>query len=1020
METNHIYKPWIPKNSYETKKHPSCVYESDHMNSVELPEITINLKLKPYSSDFENSISDVQMEAISYAINTMYDEQSIKNYSRGFFLGDGTGVGKSRSIAGILCELWNIEPIKYRAVWISLNKNLEYDAHNEYKLVKSLGNDSAQWLTLKDVKNDKNGILFTTYGSLIRTETSNIVYEWLRNSENVTIIFDEAHMAKNSKSLTGKMVLEIQNLNINPKIVYSTATAASDVRQMHYMTRLGLWTGEHNLFVKMLESYGSCAMEMTALQLKHSGKLVSRQLGFDGIDVFLKTYELNQEEKNYYDTLTLAWKNSNCLNGIDNQNFFQYLITSFKVSLAINEIQNSLNKGESVVIGLQTTGESCYKRNDLANNICYSCIHDLFQRYEINTSNIIFTKNPIDIIIEKFGINNVAEISGRKVRPVTQNDGNIKMEKLPSLKSELENFQKDRKRIAIITKCGSSGISLHSDKYNQIAGNKRHHIILEPPRSAELLIQQFGRTNRTNSNHPPKYTIIVTNIPAEFRFFYGITSKLEKLGALTRGDRRASLLNNLNFEGCSNITTKGYRSFILEINIHISNNWYKKQNHLNSQNNNVSKLILGLYSNDYILNYEDRATIFFTKILHNLNNYILGIYIFEPYNNSYEPSMLRWNSDTWSHIWREIARGIPFRLTDISLACILKALWNVMPDYLPETKHLFKNLTQWFPNNNHLHSKQVKDTVKTILLCQMRPECINTLGSLPTHLIHNIIPWLIPRNDVYRLTENDMINCFGNGSPKYIQNSGIKHFLNNLLEFPIRIQKIFFPIFRYHTSVNNDVSSNSIKDVNKYVLGSNRHSYRVKYTGFENTGDNYELHVEAEPFDSFDDHTKRFKSWKKRIINYVRFKGHVNKFGIIIYALDQSRWYCELWYPGHIIPARCFMKYQWEQEMKNYQVLHLSEPDWRDSLIRSYNYQERISKKFNNILVFAVNDAINRWQVSTGKLLKVNNTGVCKDFIGLLIKKRKVHEIYEISDGPLRRTRKRLENQKPLDIQSKK
>ena len=104
------------------------------------------------------------------------------------------------------------------------------------------------------------------------------------------------------------------------------------------------------------------------------------------------------------------------------------------------------------------------------------------------------------------------------------------------------------------------------------------------------------------------------------------------------------------------------------------------------------------------------------------------------------------------------------------------------------------------------------------------------------------------------------------------------------------------------------------------------------------------------------------------------------------------------------------MKYQWEQEVNNYQVLHLSEDDWINSLIRSYNYQERISKKFNSILVFAVNDAINRWQISTGKLLRVNNTGVCKDFIGLLIKKRRVHEIYEMSDGPLRRTRKRLEN----------
>ena len=106
METNDIYKKWVTKNSYKTKKHPSVVYESDHMNSVELPEIAINLKLKPYSSDFDNSISNVQMEAITYAINTMYNKQSIENRSRGFFLGDGTGVGKSRSIAGILSELW--------------------------------------------------------------------------------------------------------------------------------------------------------------------------------------------------------------------------------------------------------------------------------------------------------------------------------------------------------------------------------------------------------------------------------------------------------------------------------------------------------------------------------------------------------------------------------------------------------------------------------------------------------------------------------------------------------------------------------------------------------------------------------------------------------------------------------------------------------------------------------------------------------------------------------------------------
>ena len=81
------------------------------------------------------------------------------------------------------------------------------------------------------------------------------------------------------------------------------ATVASDIRQLHYMDRLGLWSGEHSTFVKLLESYGSNAMEMVTLQLKHSGKLISRQLGFDGVHIHLKSYELSTTEIEYYNRL---------------------------------------------------------------------------------------------------------------------------------------------------------------------------------------------------------------------------------------------------------------------------------------------------------------------------------------------------------------------------------------------------------------------------------------------------------------------------------------------------------------------------------------------------------------------------------------------------------------------------------------------------------------------------------------------------------------------------------------------
>ena len=118
-----------------------------------------------------------------------------------------------------------IDNAKYRAIWVSLNKNLESDARNELEIVRNIGNECPQWLKLKDLKNGKDGIYFTTYGSMIREETYETVLKWLQESNNVTIIFDEAHSAKNSNSKCGKMVVKLQEKVYNPKVVYSTATA---------------------------------------------------------------------------------------------------------------------------------------------------------------------------------------------------------------------------------------------------------------------------------------------------------------------------------------------------------------------------------------------------------------------------------------------------------------------------------------------------------------------------------------------------------------------------------------------------------------------------------------------------------------------------------------------------------------------------------------------------------------------------------------------------------------------------
>lgn len=68
------------------------------------------------------------------------------------------------------------------------------------------------------------------------------------------IIFDECHRAKNlcptgssKPTKTGLTVLELQNKLPKARVVYASATGASEPRNMAYMVRLGMW-GQVRLF----------------------------------------------------------------------------------------------------------------------------------------------------------------------------------------------------------------------------------------------------------------------------------------------------------------------------------------------------------------------------------------------------------------------------------------------------------------------------------------------------------------------------------------------------------------------------------------------------------------------------------------------------------------------------------------------------------------------------------------------------------------------------------------------------
>ena len=460
------YEPWRPVTVRiaQAKPHPTPLVQSAAMAAVSHPRPAYRPKL-PDDILTEGRLSDAQLESViiagqaherrlpahvrigdgwetlqriegpadgSAAHGGTADDSSEPaqdgevlsspvRFRRGWMLGDGTGCGKGRQVAGIVLDQWLRG--NRRALWLSASDKLLEDARRDWTALGGVESDViplSKIATAKPVPNT-HGILFATYATLRsparqgKQSRLRQIVEWLaggldersRHGYSGVIVFDEAHAMANAAgskgsrgdvapSMQGRAGLRLQNALPDARVLYVSATGATTLAGLAYAQRLGLWGTDETPFekrtdfVSAMESGGVAAMEVVARDLKALGLYQARALSYDGVEVELLEHALTDEQRRIYDSYADAFKiihahleqalqstgisdaertlnrnaKSAAMSAFEGakQRFFGHLLTSMKCPSLIRAIEADRDDGRASVVQLVSTGEALMER----------------------------------------------------------------------------------------------------------------------------------------------------------------------------------------------------------------------------------------------------------------------------------------------------------------------------------------------------------------------------------------------------------------------------------------------------------------------------------------------------------------------------------------------------------------------------------------------------------------------------------------------------------------------------------
>lgn len=641
----------------DAKPHPTALVESVAMGSIAapVPQHTASL---PAHLVHKGLLSEAQLETVIYAGSAWQhhlagtfepDPEGVgltaspdgRSYRQGYFLGDGTGAGKGRQIAACILDNWLAG--RRKAIWVSKNESLLEDARRDWSALGGLPIDIqplSSWSIDTPIPAG-DGIIFVTYPTLRsqRQEATRLkqLLDWAGAEFEGVIAFDESHemggvaggegaRGKQGGSQQGIAGVLLQNHLPGARVLYASATGASDVNNLAYAVRLGLWGPEtaftsRDAFISQIRAGGIAAMELVARDLKAQGLYQARALSFAGVEYDILRHDLTPDQIAIYDAYADAWaiihrnmEAALALTGVvdefeggtlnsaaksaarsrfesTKQRFFNQVLLSMKLPTLIAAINTHLDEDKAIVVQLVSTSESILDRRleglsaedaaepdiDLSpreNIIDYLerafptqqmavCTDETGKAYStpmfdaqgrpvhnhaaIEQRDALIEqlcamppiKPALDGIIEHYGTEAVAEVTGRSKRLVSRPDGSQQVERRSPQSNLAESaaFMRGGKRILVFSDAGGTGRSYHAslDAENQ---RQRVHFLLEPGWRADRAIQGLGRTHRTHQACAPLFRPVTTDCKGELRFTSTIARRLDSLGALTRGQRQ--------------------------------------------------------------------------------------------------------------------------------------------------------------------------------------------------------------------------------------------------------------------------------------------------------------------------------------------------------------------------------------------------------------------------------------------------------------------------------------------------